>query len=161
MDIQVSSNFERLLYDAAGRDPVLVAAQMKAFEADKVLQLSQAQRAAMAQLFTSERAAPEQMVAAQRWAFDTCGEVLDPHTAIGLHAARTVADLGPDIPVVTLATAHPAKFGDAVAAAIGQRPHLPERVGDLFDREERYDRLSGDYDSIRDYVTTRATPRHG
>jgi threonine synthase len=160
MDIQVSSNFERLLFDAGGRDAGLIAAQMKAFEADKVLQLTNAQRAAMAGLFTSARIDPEGMADAQRWAFDACGEVLDPHTAIGLQAARVAPGLPADVPVVTLATAHPAKFGDAVEAAIGRRPVLPARVGDLFDRAERYDRLPGDYASVRDYVTTHATPRH-
>jgi threonine synthase len=161
MDIQVSSNFERLLFDAAGRDAGLVAAQMNSFDASGALQLSNAQRAAIARLFTSARADAGEMVAAQRWAFDACGEVIDPHTAIALHAARAEAGLPDDVPVVTLATAHPAKFGDAVEAAIGQRPALPERVGDLFDRAERCDRLPGDYAAIRDYVTTRATPRHG
>jgi threonine synthase len=160
MDIQVSSNFERLLFDAGGRDAGLIAAQMARFEADKVLQLTNAQRAAMADLFTSARVDADGMVAAQRWAFEACGEVLDPHTAIGLHAARVAQGLPADVPVVTLATAHPAKFGDAVASAIGQRPVLPARIGDLFDREERYDRLPGDYASVRDYVTARATPRH-
>jgi threonine synthase len=161
MDIQVSSNFERLLFDASGRDAGLIAAQMKAFDADKVLQLTNAQREGMAHLFTSVRADADDMIAAQRWAFEACGEVIDPHTAIGLHAARGLQGLPADVPVVTLATAHPAKFGDAVESAIGQRPALPERVGDLFDREERYDRLPGTYDAVRDYVTAHATPRHG
>ena len=160
MDIQVSSNFERLLFDAAGRDAGLIAAQMKSFEACKALQLTNAQREAMAGLFTSTRVDPDGMIAAQRWAFEACGEVLDPHTAIALQAAREEQGLPAEVPVVTLATAHPAKFGDAVESAIGQRPALPERLGDLFAREERYDRLPSDYDSVRDYVTARATPRN-
>ena len=161
MDIQVSSNFERLLFDAAGRDAGLIAAQMKAFETTKALQLTNAQRSSLAGLFTSARIDADGMVAAQRWAFDACGEVLDPHTAIALQAARAEPGLSAAVPVVTLATAHPAKFGDAVEAAIGVRPALPERLGDLFGREERYDRLTGDYDTVREYVTARATPRHG
>ncbi|KUR78109.1 threonine synthase [Novosphingobium sp. FSW06-99] len=160
MDIQVSSNFERLLFDAAGRDAGLVAAQMQTFETTRALQLTNAQRAAMARLFTSARVDADGMVAAQRWAFSACGEVIDPHTAIALQAARDEQGLPADVPVVTLATAHPAKFGDAVHAAIGQHPALPERMGDLLDRAERYDRLPGDYDTVRDYVTARATPRH-
>jgi threonine synthase len=161
MDIQVSSNFERLLFDAAGRDAALVKAQMATFETTRALQLTNAQRAAIGTRFTSARADAAEMVAAQQWAFAATGEVLDPHTAIALHAARAATDLPADVPVVTLATAHPAKFGDAVEAAIGQRPELPARVGDLFAREERYDRLPGDYATLRDYVTARATPRHG
>lgn len=160
MDIQVSSNFERLLFDAAGRDAALIAQQMATFEADKALHLTNAQRAAMARLFTSARAEPAQMIAAQRWAHDAVGEVIDPHTAIALHAARAETGLPADVPVVTLATAHPAKFGDAVEAATGARPALPARVGDLFEREERYTRLPGTYDAVKDFVTARATPRH-
>ena len=161
MDIQVSSNFERLLFDAAGRDAALVKAQMATFESTRALQLTNAQRAAIGTRFTSARADAAEMVAAQQWAFAKTGEVIDPHTAIALHAARAAGDLPADVPVVTLATAHPAKFGDAVEAAIGQRPVLPARVGDLFAREERYDRMPGDYAALRDYVTTRATPRSG
>ncbi|EGD59767.1 threonine synthase [Novosphingobium nitrogenifigens DSM 19370] len=161
MDIQVSSNFERLLFDAAGRDAALIAQQMKTFDATKVLQLTNAQREAAAGLFTSARADADQMVAAQRWAFEATGEVIDPHTAIALHAARAAQGLPADVPVVTLATAHPAKFGDAVESAIGLRPELPARVGDLFEREERFERLPGEYDAVKAYVTARATPRHG
>lgn len=159
-DIQVSSNFERLLFDAAGRDGALITTQMATFDATKVLHLTNAQRSHLAGLFTSVRAEPDQMIAAQRWAYTACGEVIDPHTAIGLHAARVIEGLPADVPVVTLATAHPAKFGDAVESAIGVRPALPARIGDLLNREERYDRLAGTYDAVRDYVTARATPRH-
>ena len=161
MDIQVSSNFERLLYDAAGGDAALIAQQMATFEATRALQLTNAQRAHAAQLFTSARADAAAMIAAQRWAFDACGQVIDPHTAIALDAARRAEGLAADVPVVTLATAHPAKFGDAVSAAIGRQPELPARLGDLMVREERCDRLPGDYAAIRDYVTARAVPRNG
>jgi threonine synthase len=134
MDIQVSSNFERLLFDACGRDAAALAAQMQQFDATKALQLTNAQREAIAGLFTSARCDAGQMAQAMRWAYEAAGEVLDPHTAIGLHAARTAQDLPADVPVVTLATAHPAKFVDAVERATGVRPPLPARVGDLFER---------------------------
>ena len=84
--------------------------------------------------------------------------------AIGLSAARhrVVADeIDPFTPVVTLATAHPAKFRDAVERATGQRPQVPARIGDLFAREERYDMLPGGYDAVRAYVAERATPAPG
>ncbi|ROT94960.1 threonine synthase [Altererythrobacter sp. FM1] len=157
MDIQVSSNFERLLFDAGGRDGAALAEQMRGFEASKAMRLTNAQREGAAALFTSARADAKDMGEAMRWAWENCGEVLDPHTAIGLHAARA-ADIAADVPVVTLATAHPAKFRDAVERATGTRPHLPARVGDLFAREERYDELPGDYDAVRAYVAERATP---
>ena len=158
MDIQVSSNFERLLFDVGGRDGLALAEQMNGFEASKAMQLTNAQREGAAALFSSARADAEAMTAAIRWAHGECGETIDPHTAIGLHAART-AGIDPAVPVITLATAHPAKFTDAVEAAIGERPPLPARVGDLFDREERMVELPGDYAAVADYVAKFATPK--
>ena len=158
MDIQVSSNFERLLFDLGGRDGAATAAQMAGFESTKAMQLSNAQREGAARLFSSARADADQMTQALRWAWENTGELLDPHTAIGLHAARA-ADLPAHIPVVTLATAHPAKFRDAVERATGQRPTLPARVGNLFEREERCTDLPGDYAAVADYVAARAVPR--
>ena len=158
MDIQVSSNFERLLFDLNGRDGAALAAQMAGFEASKSMQLTNAQREGAAALFTSARADAKDMARALRWGWDNAGELLDPHTAIGLHAART-AGIDPAVPVVTLATAHPAKFGDAVERATGHRPALPARVGDLFEREERLADLPGDYAAVADYVAARAVPR--
>ena len=158
MDIQVSSNFERLLFDLGGRDGPALAAQMAGFEATKAMQLTNAQREGAARLFTSARADADQMAQAIRWAWDNAGELLDPHTAIGLHAARE-AGLPSHIPVVTLATAHPAKFGDAVERATGRRPSLPGRIGDLFEREERFVELPGDYAGVADYVAAHATAR--
>lgn len=158
MDIQVSSNFERLLFDLNGRDGAALAAQMAGFEASKSMQLTNAQREGAAALFTSARADANDMARALRWGWDNTGELLDPHTAIGLHAART-AGIDPAVPVVTLATAHPAKFGDAVERATGHRPALPARVGDLFEREERLAELPGDYAAVADYVAAHAVPR--
>jgi threonine synthase len=88
MDIQVSSNFERLLFDVGGRDGAL-AEQMAGFEATKAMQLTNAQREGAAALFTSTRADADQMAEAIRWGWEAAGELIDPHTAIGLHAART------------------------------------------------------------------------
>ncbi|QZP07412.1 threonine synthase [Caenibius sp. WL] len=157
MDIQVSSNFERLLFDVGGRDGLALAEQMRGFEAAKAMQLTNAQREGAAALFASARADADDMTKAMRWAYEACGEVIDPHTAIGLHAARA-AGIDPSIPLVTLATAHPAKFRDAVERATGTRPSLPGRIGDLFEREERYVELAGDYDAIAAYVAEHATP---
>jgi threonine synthase len=98
------------------------------------------------------------MTMAMRRAYDGAGQVVDPHTAVGLAAAHRV-DLDPAIPVVTLATAHAAKFRDAVERATGVRPALPGRMGDLFAREERYARLPGTFEAITAYVAERATPR--
>ena len=163
MDIQVSSNFERLLFDAGRRDPAALRTQMAAFEQDRAILLSDGQRAEMETLFASARADPGEMARAMAWAQSECGQLIDPHGAIGLHAARAVAESGaldPGTPVVTLATAHPAKFRDAVERATGIRPALPARVGDLFEREERFTVLPVDYDAVRDFIQTHARP-HG
>jgi len=156
MDIQVSSNFERLLFDCGGRDGAALAEQMRGFEANKAMQLTNAQREGAAALFTSCRTDADAMTRAMSWAYQECGETIDPHTAIGLHAARE-AGIDPSVPVVTLATAHPAKFPDAVERATGSRPGLPSRVGDLFERQEALVELPGDYDAVAAFVAERAT----
>jgi threonine synthase len=158
MDIQVSSNFERLLFDLGGRDGKALAAQMAGFEATKAMQLTNAQREGAAALFSSARADAAEMSGAIRWAWENCGELIDPHTACGLHAARA-SDLDRSVPIVTLATAHPAKFRDPVERATGNRPSLPARIGDLFQREERCVDLPGDYAAVADYVASHATPK--
>ena len=160
MDIQVSSNFERLLYDLGGRDGLALAEQMAGFETTKAMQLTNAQREGAAALFTSARADAAAMADAIRWGWESCGELLDPHTACGIYGART-AGLPREVPVVTLATAHPAKFPEAVEQATGERPVLPARVGDLFEREERCVDLAGDYAVVADYVAAHAVPRVG
>ena len=93
-----------------------------------------------------------------RWAASETGEVLDPHTAIGLAAARR-AGLAGAVPVVTLATAHPAKFRDAVERATGVRPSLPTRMGELFEREERFDVLPATFAAVTGYIAERAVAR--
>jgi len=158
MDIQVSSNFERLLFDVGGRDGKALAEQMRGFEASKAMRLTNAQREGAATLFASDRVDLDDMALAMRWAHESAGQVIDPHSAIGLAAARR-ADLPADVPTVTLATAHPAKFPDAVERATGQRPILPSRVGDLFERAERYDTLPATFDAMTAYVAEHATPR--
>ncbi|MGL5837201.1 MAG: threonine synthase [Sphingorhabdus sp.] len=150
MDIQVSSNFERLLFDLEGRDGSTTAARMKWFEQMGKMVLSADMRR-KAGLLMSARTDPDEMAGAMRWAFEHASQIVDPHTAIALHAART-ANFAPDVPVVTLATAHPAKFREAVERAIGIRPALPTRVGNLFDREERFTVLPADYIAVRDHV---------
>src|SRR5690606_322917 len=106
--------------------------------------LTNAQREGAAALFSSARADADDMSRAIRWAWEECDELIDPHTACGIHAARE-SGIGADVPIVTLGTAHPAKFRDAVERATGQRPALPVRVGDLFERVERCTRLPGEY----------------
>ncbi|WP_294333220.1 threonine synthase [uncultured Sphingomonas sp.] len=155
MDIQVSSNFERLLFDLAGAP---IAEQMRGFESTRAMQLTNAQREGASKLFTSDAIDADGMNEAMRWACAEAGQVIDPHTAIGLAAAQR-AGLPADVPVVTLATAHPAKFRDAVERATGMRPQVPSRVGDLFERQERYDTLPAEFGAITGYIAERAHAR--
>ena len=155
MDIQVSSNFERLLFDAGGRDGAAMAEQMRGFEASKAMRLTNAQADALKGLFLAYSANQDETARAMQWAYQASGQIIDPHTAVGLSAARdaiTDDSIDPRVPVITLATAHPAKFRDAVERAVGVRPSLPVRVGDLFGREEHYSELAGDYNVTRDFV---------
>jgi threonine synthase len=156
MDIQVSSNFERLLFDAGGCDGAALAEQMRGFETNGALRLTNAQTEGAATLFTGERVEVEAMSEAMRWAHEEAGQVIDPHTAVALAAARRQTWNGP---TVTLATAHPAKFVEAVERATGVRPPLPSRAGDLFAREERFVVLDATYEAVSGYVAERAVAR--
>jgi len=158
MDIQVSSNFERLLFDAGGGDGAALAEQMREFEATKAMRLTNAQREGAAGLFSSARVDADGMTLAMRWAYEGGGQIIDPHTAVGLCAAKS-ADIDPTIPIVTLATAHPAKFRDAVERATGTRPSLPARIGSLFDREEAYTKLPATFEAITGLVAEHATAK--
>ncbi|HEU0045703.1 threonine synthase [Sphingomonas sp.] len=153
MDIQVSSNFERLLYDLGDRDGTALAAQMAGFERTHAMRLTPTQHAGAAALLTSDAVRADDMMTAMRWAHERAGQVIDPHTGVALAAARRA---GLDVPVVTLATAHPAKFGDTVERATGVRAALPGRVGDLHERAERYATLPATFAAVTGYVAEHA-----
>jgi threonine synthase len=158
MDIQVSSNFERLLFDLSGRDDAAVAHMMTAFAAERRVTIPADMLAGARALFDAQRIDGEAMAMAMRWACERAGQIIDPHTGVGLAAARAVRGLADDVPIVTLATAHPAKFRDAVERATGVRPSLPPRVGALFEREERFVTLPATLAAVRAYVLAHATP---
>ncbi|MFN3371398.1 MAG: threonine synthase [Sphingomonadaceae bacterium] len=151
MDIQVSSNFERLLFDLKGRDGAALAAAMAGFEATGRLAITERERAEAATLFIAQRVDEAAMMQAMQWAQGQAGQLIDPHTAIGLAAARArAADMAG--PIVTLATAHPAKFPEAVERATGIRPPLPRRVAHIFSRAERFERLPADLEALKRYI---------
>jgi threonine synthase len=156
MDIQVSSNFERLLFDLSGRDGAGLSAMMRGFETERAMTIPADMIGGAKPLFASARLDGDAMAMAMRWVQEKAGQVIDPHSAIGLAAARA-ADLPADVPIVTLATAHPAKFPDAVERATGVRPSLPSRIGGLFDRAEQFDVLPATPDAIKAYVGERGT----
>src|SRR5690606_16396455 len=154
MDIQVSSNFERLLFDLHGRDGAALRATMEGFEANRRMNLSAQQRAEAAKLFTSFRADEDETAYTLRQVSTDSGLILDPHTAVGVAAAWAKASAG-DAPVITLSAAQPAKCRDAVERATGQRPALPPRVQGVFDREERYDVLPKSLEAVESFIAER------
>ncbi|WP_439154712.1 threonine synthase [Yoonia sp.] len=151
MDIQVSSNFERALFYAYGRDGATVAKQMADLK-NGGFQISQGAYQMLKDTFKSGRVSEEETTAAiKRYRADH-GELLCPHTAVGVHVAE--AHLG-TTPMVTLATAHPAKFPDAVSHATGIIPPLPPRMADLYDRPERVARVSNDLAALQTVIRER------
>ncbi|MEQ8640331.1 MAG: threonine synthase [Alphaproteobacteria bacterium] len=151
MDIQVSSNFERLLFETLDRDGTAVDVTMKQFRTDGRLDVSADRFEAIRREFSGARVSDEETLATIRRVHDKSGILLDPHTAVGL-AAGLACRPAADIPVVCLATAHPAKFPDAVEKATGVRPSLPPRLADLFERAETCDSLANDVDRLRRYI---------
>jgi threonine synthase len=151
MDIQVSSNFERALFDAYGRDGKAVAQLMAELKAGG-FHISQGAMDMLRATFASGRCSEEETVATIRATYATTGEILCPHSAVGVKVAED--HLGPT-PMVTLATAHPAKFPDAVQGAMGTRPQLPARMADLFDRPERVTRTANDLRAIQSIIRER------
>ncbi len=152
MDIMVSSNFERMLFDLYDRDGAALAALMADFKKTGNLRLSEAALASARQLFTSYRLDDESMMAVIHDMWQKNGYLLDPHTAIGVAAARHTRRRQ-DIPMVCLATAHPAKFPEAVRkAGYQQDPPLPHHMADLFEREERYSVQPNDIGSVQQYM---------
>ena len=156
MDIQVSSNFERLLFEATGRDGAEVARLMHGLSQSGAFTVPPAALERIGAEFTSYRSdeAETRACIASTWA--TTGELLDPHTAVGYAAARRADGAAP---MVTLATAHPAKFPDAVEAASGVWPTVPARLAELLGRPERYDILPGAVDVVSAYIETTSSER--
>ena len=151
MDIQVSSNFERALFDAYGRDGAAVAQLMAELKAGGFT-ISQGALEILRATFASGRCSEEETRATIQNFATATGEVLCPHSAVGVKVAEE--HLGA-APMITLATAHPAKFPDAVEAATGQRPALPARMADLFDRPERVTRVPNDLAALQALVRER------
>jgi threonine synthase len=149
MDIQVSSNFERALFDAYGRDGAVVAEQMEDLKTKGEFAISQGAFDWLKEQFDSGRVSEEETLATIAANVTTTGEVLCPHTAVGVKVAA--AHQGP-VPMITLATAHPAKFPDAVEKACGIRPPLPPRMADLYDRPERVTRVANDLTALETLI---------
>jgi len=160
MDIQVSSNFERLLFEMSGRDADLVRRQMNTLQQSGAFTLEPAQHDALRALFAAARADEAQTLNAIRVMHNATGYIPDPHTAVGLHAACLCRG-GDSIPMICLATAHPAKFPDAIREAIGVSPELPETLRARMSAPEHYDVLESDQAQIAAYIAARTQDTAG
>ena len=156
MDIQVSSNFERLLFELLGRDGAATAAAMRRFREEGRMPVPDAAWRQARALFRGFTLDDEGTLAEIRHLFERAGYLADPHTAVGTAAARALAPEDPATPVVVAATAHPAKFPDAVEKATGRRPPLPPRLADLYEREERFAVLPADLGQVEAFVRSHA-----
>jgi len=149
MDIQVSSNFERALFDVYDREGPAVAQLMDALKEGGEVRISQGAHGRLREIFTSGRVSEAETLAMIVRARAEFSEILCPHSAIGVEVAQ--AHLG-TTPMITLATAHPAKFPDAVEAAIGVRPPLPARMANLFQQPERVTRVENDLAALQGII---------
>ena len=150
MDIQVSSNFERLLFEVHGRDPYSLRRMMQSLAQSGAFTIGDRQLEQIRHEFQSGATSEAETAAVIRETLAAAGELLDPHTAVGYAVARKLPPSSS--PMVTLATAHPAKFPDAVEKASGVRPGLPPRLGHLLSRPERFTVLPNDVDTVRDFI---------
>ncbi len=147
MDIQVSSNFERALWEASGRDGAAVAALLTEFRASGSAEVPTSWNDALAETFDAGRADDDQTLEEIRAVHERLGFLIEPHTAVGTVVARELRR-DPSIPMITLATAAPAKFPDAVEKATGVRPPLPTFLSELHDRPEYFVEVGNDLDEI-------------
>ena len=151
MDIQVSSNFERLLFEMNDRDGGVTSEQMNRFRSAGRLSVEPDQyERFVSPVFRAARCDDDDTLATMSAVYRETGMQIDPHTAVGVSAARQARPLG--VPCVTLATAHPAKFPDAVKAATGVHPALPEHLADLLERPERTTPLANDLATVQAFV---------
>jgi threonine synthase len=150
MDIQVSSNFERLLFEAVGRDASVVKSLMDSLRQSGSFTVPAAALAGIRERFTAGRTDEAETEATIRTTLERSGYLLDPHTAVGVHVAQPL--LGGEAPVVTLATAHPAKFPAAVRAASGIEPALPSWLSDLYERQERLTVLDNSQEQVEAFI---------
>ena len=155
MDIQVSSNFERLLYSAGGQDAAKVNAHMESLRGTGAFVVDNLSLNEIRKNFVAARVDEAATAETIRSIYDGNEYLLDPHTAVGVSATQSKA---PEFegPVVTLATAHPAKFPAAVKKASGVEPALPPHLSDLFEREERYDELPNDLTGVKEFIRKRS-----
>ncbi|MBT3238473.1 MAG: threonine synthase [Rhodospirillaceae bacterium] len=151
MDIQISSNFERMLFALYGGDAEIINDTMNAFADTGEFSVRAPQLEELRGLFASARFDDDQTKAIIKDVYESTGELLDPHSAIAVGAGRAGKHLS-DSPCVALATAHPAKFPDAVEDASGVHPALPAHLADLFEREEKFVVLDNNLEAVQAFI---------
>ena len=156
MDIQVSSNFERLLFEASGRNASAVRSMMAGLAQSGAFDIPPKALDAIRQTFGAGTASEAQTAAAIRDSLAASGYLADPHTAVGLHVAQSSPQ---DCAMICLATAHPAKFPDAVSAACGKRPRLPAHLSHLMGASERFEVLANDAKALKSFIESRTRAR--
>lgn len=150
MDIQVSSNFERLLFDMTDRDGAAVSQMMDSLKQSGAFELPDQTFLRLRDGFSSGRTSEDECNRTMRQALAQSAKLIDPHTAVALNVAGLHADREP---MITLSTAHPAKFPDAVEASTGIHPQLPLHLKDLFEREEKYDVIATDLAAVEGFIS--------
>lgn len=154
MDIQVASNFERFLFYLYGEDPARTRKSMEQFSRSGKLEFSGEEQEFIKKEFLSRSVNEEETLATIREFYQEKGYILDPHTAVGLKGGLALKE--PGIPMVCLATAHPAKFGDAVEKAIGRPLEMPEPLRGLEHMESRCEVLDADVNQIKEFLAANA-----
>lgn len=154
MDIQISSNLERLLFSLFERDGGKLAHAMSEFRRTGHLHMAPGTMERARTTFSSHACDDACTLATMRQIYQTTGMLIDPHTAVGVSAARAV-NIDPSLPIVSLACAHPAKFPDAVERATGVRPGLPARLGNLMEKPEHFTVLPNDLRAVQEFVRGR------
>ncbi|MDB5457096.1 MAG: threonine synthase [Caulobacter sp.] len=152
MDIQVASNFERLYFESVRRDGLETGRAFRAFADTGLLDIPPAAHAFMGELFQGVSVSEADTAKTMLSTLNQTGELIDPHTAVGVAAAARVKLADPATPLVVLSTAHPAKFPEAVGAACGEVPAIPRATPDLSKKPERFDRLPAEVETVKAYV---------
>jgi threonine synthase len=152
MDIQISSNFERYLFEATGRDPAHVRAMMASLAQLRRFELGSTVAQAVRRDFSAAAANEGDVAQAIRSVAQNSAYVMDPHTACGFVSAERACRAKPHVPRVVLATAHPAKFPDSMEQLTGSRPRLPDRLSGLMTATERFRVLANDVRAVQAFV---------
>jgi len=161
MDIQVSSNFERLLFDACGRDAATVRSLMARLDQSRAFDIAPDALAKIRADFDAASVSETETVAEIAGVYRKSGYVLDPHSAVGVAAGFRALKKHAHTPMIVAGTAHPAKFPDAIMAATGVHPPLPPHLADILDRKERFEVVANDIGAVERFIRARARATSG